>query len=154
LPKIWRRFSCCIRDALGVTESIDELDVHSRRSGANHAQNVLVMHLSQDASGREYGSSTHNDAADTKPGSVLKEDKNRLDHQPWERSTMMTKSDTIAAILEFNATADPVFLAGFSNNELDEYLHRLRRLPNLPFVESQAPMQLAPLVAAVAPQTV
>ena len=66
---------------------------------------------------------------------------------------MMTKSDTIAAIIEFNATADPVFLAGFSNDELDEYLHRLRRLPNGPFVESQASMQPAPLVAAVAPQT-
>ncbi len=41
---------------------------------------------------------------------------------------MMPKSDTIAEILRSNPTANPTFLAEFSNQELDEYLQRLRQL--------------------------
>ena len=67
---------------------------------------------------------------------------------------MMPKSDTIAAIRKFNPTADPVFLAGFGNDDLDEYLHRLRHLPTQTRVASQTLARRAPLVAAVAPQTI
>ena len=38
---------------------------------------------------------------------------------------MMPKCDTIAAIMKLNPTADPGFLAEFSNGELSEYLQRL-----------------------------
>ena len=38
---------------------------------------------------------------------------------------MMTKSDTIEAILVLNRTATRTFLAEFSNVELTEYLQRL-----------------------------
>jgi hypothetical protein len=38
---------------------------------------------------------------------------------------MMPKSDTIAAITKLNPTADPDFLAEFTNDELSEYLRRL-----------------------------
>ena len=41
---------------------------------------------------------------------------------------MMPKCDTIAEILRSNPTANPTFLAEFSNQELDEYLQRLRPL--------------------------
>ncbi len=46
-----------------------------------------------------------------------------------ERQTMMTKSDTIEAILALNRTADRTFLAEFSNAELGEYLRRLGDRP-------------------------
>lgn len=39
---------------------------------------------------------------------------------------MDPKSDTIDAILRFNTSATPSFLAGFSNDELAHYLERLR----------------------------
>jgi hypothetical protein len=42
-----------------------------------------------------------------------------------ERLIMMPKSDTIAAIMELNPTANPAFLAEFSVYELGDYLHRL-----------------------------
>ena len=38
---------------------------------------------------------------------------------------MMTKSDTIEAITRLNPTASPVFLAGFSSDDLASYLQRL-----------------------------
>lgn len=38
---------------------------------------------------------------------------------------MTVKSDTIVAIMELNPSADPAFLAEFSNDELWEYLYRL-----------------------------
>ncbi len=38
---------------------------------------------------------------------------------------MMPKGDTIHAILKLNPTAAPDFLAGFSAEELDNYLQRL-----------------------------
>ena len=38
---------------------------------------------------------------------------------------MMPKSDTIAAIMELNPTANPAFLAEFSVYELGDYLGRL-----------------------------
>ena len=38
---------------------------------------------------------------------------------------MMPKRDTIDAIREFNTTASPDFLAGFSNDDLGRYLDRL-----------------------------
>ena len=38
---------------------------------------------------------------------------------------MMTKNDTIEAITRLNPTASPVFLAGFSNDDLVSYLQRL-----------------------------
>ena len=38
---------------------------------------------------------------------------------------MTAKSDTIVAIMELNPTANPAFLAEFSNDELWEYLYRL-----------------------------
>jgi hypothetical protein len=37
----------------------------------------------------------------------------------------MTKTDAIAAIVKLNPTANPTFLAGFSNDDLLEYLRRL-----------------------------
>ena len=37
----------------------------------------------------------------------------------------MTKTDAIAAILKLNPGASPMFLAGFSNDDLLEYLGRL-----------------------------
>lgn len=37
----------------------------------------------------------------------------------------MTKTDAIAAIVKLNPTANPMFLAGFSNDDLLDYLHRL-----------------------------
>ena len=40
---------------------------------------------------------------------------------------MMTKSDTIEAILVLNPTADRTFLSEFSNAELGQYLQRLRK---------------------------
>jgi len=42
---------------------------------------------------------------------------------------MMPKADIITAILNLNPTANPGFLARFSNKELGEYLDRLRALP-------------------------
>ncbi len=41
---------------------------------------------------------------------------------------MMTKSDTIEAILTLNPTASRTFLAKFSNAELAQYLQRLQEL--------------------------
>ena len=38
---------------------------------------------------------------------------------------MIPKSDTIAAIKKLNPTAEPDFLAEFTNDELSEYLQRL-----------------------------
>ncbi len=38
---------------------------------------------------------------------------------------MMTKNDTIEAITRLNPTASPVFLAGFSSDDLASYLQRL-----------------------------
>jgi hypothetical protein len=38
---------------------------------------------------------------------------------------MLTKSDTIDAITKLNPTANPGFLAGFSGDELVQYLGRL-----------------------------
>ena len=37
----------------------------------------------------------------------------------------MTKNDTIEAITRLNPTANPVFLAGFCNEDLASYLQRL-----------------------------
>ena len=65
---------------------------------------------------------------------------------------MMPKSDIIAAILNLNPTADPVFLAEFSNAQLDEYLRRLRPLPKRLLTTTAVPVQRVRLVAAVAPQ--
>ena len=44
---------------------------------------------------------------------------------------MMPKGDTIAEIMKLNPTADPGFLAEFSNGELSDYLGRLANLPGL-----------------------
>lgn len=41
---------------------------------------------------------------------------------------MMPKSDTIAAIMELNPTANPAFLAEFTVYELGDYLHRLTKV--------------------------
>ena len=41
--------------------------------------------------------------------------------------TMRTKNDTIAEIIMLNPTAQPSFLAEFANQDLDEYLGRLRQ---------------------------
>ena len=41
---------------------------------------------------------------------------------------MMTKSDTIAEIMTLNASVDAAFLAGFSKEDLINYLQRLRSL--------------------------
>ncbi len=40
---------------------------------------------------------------------------------------MMTKTDTIEAITRLNPTANPTFLAGFSNQDLAHYLQRLSK---------------------------
>jgi len=40
---------------------------------------------------------------------------------------MMTKGDTIAEIMSLNPSADPGFLAEFANQELDDYLRRLKQ---------------------------
>ena len=42
---------------------------------------------------------------------------------------MMTKSDTIDAIRHLNPSADPVFLAEFSGEDLASYLDRLAHPP-------------------------
>ena len=64
---------------------------------------------------------------------------------------MIPKSDTIAAIVRINPTANPEFLAQFSNRELDEYLHRLRQLPTRSRPHGRAHPRQAELVAAIAP---
>lgn len=38
---------------------------------------------------------------------------------------MMSKSDTISAIIQLNATVNPVFLSEFSGEELEAYRSRL-----------------------------
>lgn len=45
---------------------------------------------------------------------------------------MMPKADAIAAIATLNPSANPAFLALFSCQELNEYLHRLRSIPGMP----------------------
>ena len=66
---------------------------------------------------------------------------------------MMPKSDTISAIIEINPSANPSFLAEFSNQELEEYLHRLRQVPRTSLPLDQAIHLQAQLVAAVAPSS-
>ncbi len=64
---------------------------------------------------------------------------------------MMPKSDTIAEILRSNPTANPTFLAEFSNQELDEYLQRLRQLSGRSRAFDQAHPCQEELVAETAP---
>ena len=49
-----------------------------------------------------------------------------------EPPIMMPKADAIAAIATLNPSANPAFLALFSCQELNEYLHRLRSIPGMP----------------------
>lgn len=65
---------------------------------------------------------------------------------------MSPKSDTIAAILKLNPTAEPEFLSEFPNIELDAYLRRLQCIPKRKTIVEVAPSAGAPLVAAIAPQ--
>ena len=44
---------------------------------------------------------------------------------------MMTKSDTISEIMRINPTVNSAFLAGFSADQLNEYLERLNDLSAL-----------------------
>ncbi len=39
-----------------------------------------------------------------------------------------SKSDAIAAIMEMNPTANPIFLSEFSKSDLEQYLDRLGRV--------------------------
>jgi len=64
----------------------------------------------------------------------------------------MPKSDTIAAILRLNPTADPEFLVEFSNAELIDYLRRLEGLRIQRAPQAQRAVGTPPLVAAVAPK--
>ncbi len=64
---------------------------------------------------------------------------------------MMTKHDTIDAIRSFNPTANPAFLAEFSNDQLARYLDRLTSLSKAhPFdhsgylVELDEPLSIEP----------
>ena len=41
---------------------------------------------------------------------------------------MMSKSDTISAIVQLNPTVNPVFLSEFSGEELDAYRSRLETI--------------------------
>ncbi|MEK6676212.1 MAG: hypothetical protein AABZ47_11240 [Planctomycetota bacterium] len=50
---------------------------------------------------------------------------------------MMTKSEAIAAIQQINTTANAVFLAQFSNDDLHAYLDRLTD-PGVPFGSSRS----------------
>ena len=65
---------------------------------------------------------------------------------------MTPKSDTITAIISLNPTADPTFLAEFSNQELEEYRHRLSQTPKPAGLSNPVVPSQAQLVAAVAPQ--
>ena len=65
---------------------------------------------------------------------------------------MSPKSDTIAAILKLNPTAEPEFLSEFPNIELDAYLRRLQGTPTRQTIVEPAPSAGAPLVAAIAPR--
>ncbi len=59
----------------------------------------------------------------------------------------MKKSDTIEAIQKLNPTASPDFLAGFSNDELGEYLNRLSDMsPESPVDEWDESRSDQPLV--------
>ena len=56
---------------------------------------------------------------------------------------MMTKHDTIDAIRSFNPTANPAFLAEFSNDQLICYLDRLTSLSKVhPFGHSDYLVEL------------
>lgn len=65
---------------------------------------------------------------------------------------MMPKSDTIAAILRISPSADPAFLAEFSNRELHEYLSRLRQLDRRTGADGHMRQTPLELVAGIAPQ--
>ncbi len=64
---------------------------------------------------------------------------------------MMPKSDTIDAIIRINPSANPTFLAGFSNRELDDYLNRLHQVPEVSLPCAQARPRQGQLVAAITP---
>ena len=87
--------------------------------------------------------------ADSSPSLTVKTIR-ALPNRRRRKDQMMPKSDTIDAILKLNPTVNPAFLAEFSNQELNEYLQRLRQLPRRPWPIEKVYPTTTPLVAAVA----
>ena len=65
---------------------------------------------------------------------------------------MMTKSDTLSEIMRINPTVSAAFLAGFSAEQLGEYLHRLAGLSapkgSCPAMQLSPSTRCQPAVAA------